>query len=261
MSVLDELKAGAALRRPSAWFFVMPDGLYNDKSEKCPGTKPLAWRLLKVLTTGDTVILLERKGLTGKLLSGKGPELFSLNTAVSAAHEKRYKYYENLHIEDVVDIILGFPSGKNRNIYEKFLEYSIVLLFIESLKNSKIMIGGVWMSRHTGIKGKTQEGYEVFVQNLADRETVVDSVRHALSWYPQYPLEEIGMLKITKLRPYLTDYAIWLENVYLQIRLKNTVQMIYLVLGYSNIDDKVKMDSEMAFMKELLLQYRDYFID
>lgn len=255
MSVVKKLKLFFELSKHHNYFFLMPDGLYSDENKKIQGSELLTQHLLEEFSIGDTLFL---KTLNAPDLF---KELFSMSIYDEFVIAKNIFYYRKqglglseIKLEDVLEIILKFSDVHKKTVYEKFLEFMILVVFLESLKNSKIMLGGVWNS--LSLKGENGEtGYEMFVQNLNTKNTLVEKLKPLLNNYKAYNLEEMGLLEIKTYRAYLSEYAIYLEYIYLHILLKNTIQKLYLMLGYANETEKKSLKNKIENIKKLIHEY------
>jgi len=233
----------------------MPNGLYSDENKKIQGSEILTQNLLNQFSIGDTLFL---KTLNIHDLIKK---IFSLSICNEFVIAKNIFYYRKqdfriseINIEDVINIIQKFSETHKKTVYEKFLEFMILIVFLESLKNSKVMLGGVWNSR--ALKGETgKTGYEIFVQNLDKKNSIVQKLKPLLNNYKDYDLEEIGLLEIKKYRAYLSEYAIYLEYIFLHVLLKNTIQKLYLMLGYANEIEKKSLKNKIDNIKNLIQTY------
>jgi len=255
VSVVKKLKLFFELSKHHNYFFLMPNGLYSDENKKIQGSEILTQNLLTQFSIGDTLFL-ETLNIHDLI-----KKIFSLSICNKFVIAKNVFYYRKqglglseIKIEDAFEIIQKFSEVHKKTVYEKFLEFMILVVFLESLKNSKVMLGGVWNSRALkGEKGKT--GYEIFVQNLNTKNTLVEKLKPLLNNYRNYDLLEMGLLEIKTYRAYLSEYAIYLEYIYLHILLKNTIQKLYLMLGYANEIEKKSLKNKIDNIKRLMQKY------
>jgi hypothetical protein len=258
MNVLESFVLSRRFSSPEAYYVLMPDGLCTPSGATLRASRNLAWLLLDSFRIGDPIVPARQPGRSffACLLRGDPAGLFRISETAFGRQDEKFPFVAKIELPEAVALIEGFAARPGKNVYEKFVEYNIILAFMESLKNSKVMYGGIWFSERPGSDGRTSKGYETFVRSLAEKNTIIERLKEVLDGYGQYHIEEIGKFRPSGPRPCVTAYSRYLENLYLHFLLKNVYQRFYLVLSVMNERDKLKFDAESAEIKRLIASYR-----
>jgi hypothetical protein len=160
-----------------------------------------------------------------------------------------------LSIEEAMRRIDAFSRVSGKTIYERFLEYMVILACMESLKNSKVTLGGIWTSETADPSGRRVNGYEVFVRELEEKNRIVDRLKEAANGYRAATLEEIGLFRVSGPRSWIPAYALYLERFYAILNLRNTLQRFHLMLAYAGEEEKAAFERMMAENRRILASY------
>ncbi len=237
---------------------IMPDGLFISDTSRLRSSKGNIPEMLESFSIGDPVQL---KGQSFfkifRLLRSKNyPELFEIIMGLYPG--EIFPFVPRMELEDVLAALEKFKLRTEKTLYERFMELNTIMLFLESLKNGKIMLGGVWISRSLpGAQGgKPMTGYEVYVKSLSSKNEIIEKVKSYLDGYPPYSFEEIGLLHLKGPRSWMSGYSRYLENLYLQVNLKNETQRMYLMSQHITSEERDKHLADIECIKTVLERYR-----
>jgi hypothetical protein len=235
---------------------LMPDTLYGSQGKRLAVPKGLIPWFLRFFQIGDALVLsyADYGSLLRKLIRDEGDSLFKIEEKQFAPES--FPFVETVELEDALQAISAFPSRKDKGLYECFMEMCIIMLLMESLKNSKIMLGGVWISRSSNHAGKQLNGYEMYVKVLSEKNEAIERVKAALVNYPPYSFEEIGLLNLKGPRRNISPYGRYLENLYLQIFLKNEIQRLYLMTQYITAGEREMQMQKIEEVRSIIALYK-----
>ncbi|GEM_PF-6969567 len=258
MNIHDSLLLSTAFRfSKNEHFTLMPDGFYGADGKRIVASKGYIPVFLQYFKIGDFLCMIPKKWLSifRHLLKDQFQQLFQIQKQEYISES--FPFVEHVELADVLAAIRKFKERKGKSLYENFLEMCVIMLLMESLKNSKIMLGGVWISRSSNHSGKQLNGYEMYVKVLSDKNASIELVKSELVNYPPYSFEEIGFLQVTGPRDNVSPYGRYLENLYLQVFLKNEIQKLYLMTQYITSQEREKQMERVEEIKLNLEKYRD----
>lgn len=237
-------------------FILMPDTLYEVDGKRLAVPKGLIPWFLRFFQMGDSLVLqpIGYMALLKKLMRDDGLALFELQK--KEFPQENFPHVESVDLEDALKAIQAFQTRPVKDLYERFMEMCIIMLLMESLKNSKIMLGGVWISRSSNHTGKQLNGYEMYVKVLSEKNDSIERVKAALVDYPPYSFEEIGLLSLKGPRPNVSPYSRYLENLYLQIFLKNEIQRLYLMTQYITAGERETQMQRIEDVRSIIDKYK-----
>ncbi len=233
-------------------FYILPGGLYDENNTKILYSELIISNLLNKYEVGDTISIYLNRYKDLKDIINKSAEVKKYN------FDKKFESVDvfDLTIEYMSDMISKFNFSKMKNPYENFLEAVIINLMIESLNNSKCLIGGLWSTGSilsTPKKGKSS--YEFFVRNVSEKNSYIKEFRKYLEKYPEDLRLRVNELKTPYFKSNRSDYSVFLEYRILQIKYKIVLQEICMHSAYMSDKDKKRFDKEIKLLKERLKGY------
>ncbi len=237
-------------------FYLLPAGVYDNENNFYASTFTLRQKLIKkgfkigdALRINDFRLLNYLKDITlffspvGNIKSSK------ISATVTDARE--------LTIQEMLEEVSKFKYDKSKTPYENYLEATVVSLFIQSMNNSKSLLGGIWGSGGVKVSYEDirKDTYAHFVWNINSKNEIIIKLRKILYQYPEEMRTMTDMLELTSFNPRHSEYENFLEYRILQIKFKIILQEIILHSYYMSAKDKEYYDKYFRTVKEHLTTY------
>lgn len=256
MNVFESLAFLSDLRRGGGPFLLMPDGLWIGERRLAASRWPAAL-LLRRWSCGD---LLERTKIPSWRALGDGAlEAFFRRDETRPPPEipaPTGPVPTDLTWEEALRRIEGFAAvGARKGRYERFLETMVVTAFMESLKNSKVTLGGVWTSESSDPTVRRGRGFEVFVRNVGERNAALERLKEIAEGLPQVQIEEAALFRPPGPRPWVSEYARYLERFWAIVELRNALQRLHLMLPYASETERQTYRKRVEEARRLLRSY------
>lgn len=240
MNALEALVFLSDLRRRAGPFLLMPDGLREAAGEGRVGAsrRPAA-ALLGRWFVGDVLVLSRRPRLPD-ILAGGFPEMFLRDEGwrPRPVGPPAPPVPLDLTWEEALRRVEGLTAVEGKGPYERFLEAMVVMAFMESLKNSKVTLGGVWTSESSDPTARRGRGYEVFVRNVGERNRTIERLKVLAAGLPEVQIEEAALFRLAGPRPWVSEYARYLERFWAIVELRNALQRLHLMLPYASEEER-----------------------
>ena len=239
-------------------FVLMPEGLYDEKENLIKFSRTISLNLCKVFSVGDTIKIKQNFKFYDILKTNFENIFYLYSSKKDLKDEKIQIVTENITLEDALLKVESFKNRTRKTVYEKFLEYMIIITFMESLKNSKVTLGGIWATGELkDLSGKRIKGYEIFVREISEKNKIVERLKILCKDYRIPPLEEIGLFKLPVPRKYISSYALYLESFYISVYLKNFIQRFHLMLAFATNEDRKNFSNKVEDIKKILYSYKE----
>lgn len=238
-------------------FYILPAGLYDETNKLLGSTKIMKNILTKRgFKIGDRVVL---KKFNFKNYWKNWLRIFE------KIIEKRLKKLEikvtnpkELTIPDMLEEIKKFGYSKKKTPYENYLEACVLNFFIQSLNNSKSLVGGIWGSGGVRIgydEYPRKETFAHFVENIHSKNLIIQKLREILYQYPEELRTTTEGIKLPVFSETHTEYESILEYRILQIKFKIILQEICLHSYYMTPEDKKFFDD---YFNEVKMHIKTY---
>ncbi len=249
--MFERIKLHNELKRlQDKYFFLLPTGLYLYNNKKVDNSELIVKSLNKKFLFGDTI---------------EFPSKIDIKNIDNNAELKEiFNYNEKFEVEDVYALTIeymeneieGYNYDEKKNPYENFLEAAIISSIIESLNNSKCLVGGMWSSGSILSKPKKgKSSFEFFAKNVSEKNMFIGKFREKLNSYPDDFIRNTFFIDVPKFTSNRSEYSVKLEYRLLQIKYKIVLQQLCMQSAYMSDKDKLKFDKRVALLKDALNSY------
>lgn len=249
-----KIKLVQELKKINDLFFVLPNGLFKMNND---------YVLYSDLVVRDLPYPM------GQTLKIKQEQIKKLKTNFRDIHllfQEAIVYqsreFESINVRELsLPIILGEIEKMNfsikKNPYENYLEVTVLKFLMESLNNSKALLGGVWSPGRYVASNVKRFGttYAHFARNIGEKNKIIAYLREKIMGYPDHFIEHVQEFKLQPFNRNNSQYSTFLEYRLIQIRYKIFLQEVCLHSYYLTDETKRKYDDLMQQMKELLTTY------
>ncbi len=248
--MFEKLKLKKELKKYlNEYFYILPDGLYLKNNKKIEYSELIIKTILKNYDIGS---LIKFKAQDLKYIPNIITEVKLYNSTKTFESVDIYE----LTIEYILTEIEQYKYSIKKNPYENFLEVVVLSTMIESLNNSKCLIGGMWSTGSLLTKPKKgKNSFEFFAKNVSEKNSYIQILRKKMGEYPKnFPLNAY-IIKHPKFNNNKSDYSVFLEYRILQIKYKIVLQKICMHSAYMSEQQKKKFDAEIKLLRRYLSEY------
>lgn len=241
--------------------FLLPNGLFTINNRYIKYSDEIR---NKINFKNGTSIKVKNNQLTGKLILIKWDKLFE---EVKLYHSQPFNSVtvKALDLNILFAEITKMGYNLNKNPYENYLEITLIMLLMESLNNSKVLIGSIWspggLIFHKPKPDLTKYGpsikninndYDNFIKNINNKNDLVLILRKIISSYPEKLADYVAEYKYQAFNILHSQYSTLLEFRILQIKYKIILQEICLQSYYLTNEAKMQYDAEFKRINSLL---------
>lgn len=225
-------------------FYILPAGLYDEKNILLKSSRMIKNILTeKGFKIGDRVVI---KEFNFKIFWKNWLIIFEKITDKRMRKLKiRVTNPKELTLHDMLGETNKFKYSKKKTPYENYLEACVLNLFIQSLNNSKSLVGGIWGSGGVRIgydEYPRKETFAHFVENIYSKNLIIQKLKEILYQYPEELRTTTEEIKLPIFSDTHTEYESILEYRILQIKFKIILQEICLHSYYMTPEDKKFFD-------------------
>jgi hypothetical protein len=243
-----ELRLLRTLKKLEGPFVLLPDGLYTMKNQYVRDSLLLKNKL--PFLTGDLLKLVPKPRLNGWNRNFQAVDLYH-NISFESVNVRE------LDLDLVLTEIKALLFSREKDPYENFLEVVLIKALMESLNDSKSLLGGIWamggLMSSVARRGKSSFAY--FAQNIEEKNRIIIALKEKLNDYPDRFVKMLSDHGLTAFSKSRSPAATFLEYRVLQVRYKIVLQEICLHSSYLTGEEKKKYDDRLTRIKALLLTY------
>lgn len=243
--MLKKIRLFHALKNARGPFVLLPDGLYTLRNRYVRDSGLL--RPCLKYDTGDVLEFADAPRFRGweghfkRITPYQSGEFRSVNV-------------RELDLAQLLKEIRGMHFNPERNPFENFLEVALIKSLMQSLNNSKSLLGGIWSTGGlmTGGTGYGRNTFAYFARNIEEKNSIILTLKEKLEEYPENFVKMLADYGCSPFNRSHSQAGTFLEYRILQVKYKIVLQELCLHSHYLTADEKKKFDDELKLITRLL---------
>ncbi|MDD5065955.1 MAG: hypothetical protein PHF84_02795 [bacterium] len=240
-----ELTMFFQLRKSRGPLFVLPDGLYTRQHQYVRNTGPFVkktgWRPGAVLRLRARISL---RNWNDNFI----PVRLYQSRKFRSVNERE------LDLAMLMKEIGKLHYSRKMNPYESFLEVVLIKSLMESMSNSKSLLGSIWSTGGllSGSQRYAKSTFAYFARNVQEKNDVLAILQRKLSGYPDRFILYIAEYPLPCFDAGHSQHSTFLEYRILQVRYKLILQDLCIHSSYLTGEEKKRYDKALVRIKELM---------